>query len=276
MIVATLPYVQKIIVCDDGSRDMTATIAEALGAEVIRHYKNSGYGASLRSLFKAAHKINADIMVTLDADGQHDPSFIPALISPIVRRETDIVIGSRFIGKGGKEKIPGYRQKGIKIINALAKSASYSNITDTQSGLRAYSWHAIEVLCPSEFGMGASTEILIKAKENHLNVCEVPAIITYDEGSSTKNPIHHGGEVIASTIKQMSIKKPMLFYGIPGITFIMLGVAFGFWGIELFARSHVLSANIVIIAIGLVIFGLLFMSTAVILWVLVSLIREKV
>jgi len=101
-------HVDKVIVCDDGSTDMTAEIAEALGAEVIRHKRNMGYGAAIGSLFRRAREIGADVMVTLDADGQHDPDYIPRLIKPIIKGEADIVIGSRFLG--GDVEVPTYRR----------------------------------------------------------------------------------------------------------------------------------------------------------------------
>ena len=274
VIISTKPYAQKIIVCDDGSKDMTAVIAVSLGAEVIRHHKNEGYGASLRSLFKVARDLHADVMVTLDADGQHDPACIPNMLTPILNKDADIVIGSRFIGKGS-EKIPGYRQNGIKLINRLAKSASYGEITDTQSGLRAYSKQAIELLRLSEYGMGASTEILIKAKENHLRISEVPTVITYDERSSCQDPISHGVDVVVSTIKQMSINKPLTFYGVPGLIFMMFGGVFWLVAFQSFTVTRALSPSVIIIAMSLTIFGLMLTTTAVILWVLVSLVREK-
>ncbi len=274
IIIQTQPHVQKIIVCDDGSKDMTAAIAENLGVEVIRHHKNVGYGASIRSLFKAARDVHADVMVTLDADGQHDPAFIPSLVAPIIKGEADIVIGSRFIGKG-KPVMPRYRQNGIKIINKLVKSASYAEITDTQSGLRAYGWSAIEKLHLSEFGMGASTEILIKAKDSRLNIVEVPVVITYDNRSSTKDPVSHGIDVIMSTLKYISMNKPMTFYGVPGFILIMFGGVFWLWALEMFSASRAISPNVVMAAMSFTFLGLILVTMALMLWVLVSLIREK-
>ncbi len=267
-------YVQRIIVCDDGSNDLTSTIAEHLGADVIRHHKNAGYGASLRSLFKVAKEMSADVMVTLDADGQHNPASIPKILAPITNNESDIVIGSRFIGKG-REMVPKYRQNGIKIINKLAKTASYGDITDTQSGLRAYNRRAIELLHLSEYGMGASTEILIKAKAQNLRVSEVPVVITYDERSSTEDPLSHGIEVIGSTIKHMSINKPILFYGVPGGIVLMFGIVFWFWALEMFSTTRYISANAIMIAMSLSFAGLMLITTALMLWVLVSVVREK-
>ncbi len=128
VIVKTMKYVDHVIICDDGSKDLTADIAEKLGSEVVRHERNLGYGAALGSLFSMARK-EADIMVTIDGDDQHDPDDIPRLVEPIISGEADIVIGSRFLNSS-KDSAPGYRQVGIKIITKLAESSLDNGITD--------------------------------------------------------------------------------------------------------------------------------------------------
>jgi len=273
IVMLTQKHVDKVIVCDDGSTDMTGEIASRLGAEVIRHERNMGYGAALSTLFDRAREVNAHAMVILDADGQHNPDDIPKLLTPIVKGEADIVIGSRFIGKA--ENIPKYRKAGIKAITGLAKTASYNNITDAQSGFRAYSRKAIESIRISETGMGASTEILIKAKDSDLKIIEVPIKINYDKDSSTQNPVSHGMDVILSTVKQMSIRRPLLFYGIPGFASLLVALFFWVWTIQIFAATRQIVTNIALIAIAATIVGLMLLTTAVILWVLVSIIREK-
>src|SRR4030042_682944 len=90
-------FADAVVVCDDGSVDMTAEIARRLGAEVVRHEENSGYGTAIRSLFERAREFGADILVTLDADGQHNPAEIGTVVSPIVAGQADVVIGSRFV-----------------------------------------------------------------------------------------------------------------------------------------------------------------------------------
>ena len=107
----------------------------------------------------------------------------------------DIVIGSRF--KGDKINIPSWREKGIQIINKLV-SLDGGKISDTQSGFRAYSRKAIKALSISENGMGVSTEILIKAKQLNLKICEIRTNVFYHKNSSTHNPIYHGFSVILS------------------------------------------------------------------------------
>jgi glycosyltransferase involved in cell wall biosynthesis len=108
-----------VVVCDDGSNDLTGEIAERLGAVVVRHEKNSGYGVALQSLFKRARELNADVLVTLDSDGQHDPAQIPLLVKPIEDRAAEVVVGSRFIDKNGTAEMPAYRQLGVKVITKL-------------------------------------------------------------------------------------------------------------------------------------------------------------
>jgi glycosyltransferase involved in cell wall biosynthesis len=273
VVVEAQRYVDKVIVCDDGSTDLTGEIARRLGAEVIRHERNMGYGAALSSLFKAARELNASAMVVLDADLQHNPSDIPRLLSPVVKGEADIVIGSRFLGKEGG--VPKYRGLGIRLITDFAKGVSYRDITDAQSGFRAYSRRAINSITPSEQGMGASTEILLKAKEVGLRVVEVPIKISYDvEKPSTHNPLLHGLDVILSTVKHLSIRRPLVFYGVPGFAALLVALFFWVWTLQIFASTRQIVTNIALIALGATLVGLMLLTTAVILWVLISVVRE--
>jgi hypothetical protein len=271
VILQTKPYVDKIIVCDDGSTDMTAAIASGLGATVISHPKSTGYGCAIATLFEAAREGGADIMVTIDADGQHDPKFIPDLIAPIINGTADIVIGSRFLG--GSE-VPGVRQAGIKVINDVTTLASYREMTDTQSGLRAYGKAAIEALTPVESGMGASTEILIKAKAREFRVAEVPIIITYNGSPPSQNSVSHGSSVILSTIKHAAIEHPLWLFGAPGLILLAVGFGFGGFGLDIFFRTGHLPVNVALLAVGSIIFGFMFITTMLILWVLSSIVKE--
>jgi glycosyltransferase involved in cell wall biosynthesis len=208
VIVKAKAYVDKVIVCDDGSADKTGKIAKALGAKVVRHRYNMGYGAALSTLFEEARKLNPDVMVTLDADEQHNPVYIPKLIKPIFENNTDLVIGSRFLSDEAQEKLPRVRRVGIRLITKLVSWASYRGITDAQSGFRAYSRKALQTIQPTERNMGASTEILIKAKRANLDVKEVPIIVPYGRNTSKSNPIIHWFRVILTTIRLMSMRSP--------------------------------------------------------------------
>ena len=184
-----------VVVCDDGSTDMTGEIAERLGAAVVKHQKNLGYGAALQSLFEEAREMNADVFVTLDADGQHDPAQIPLLVKPIEEGLAEVVLGSRFMDKNGTAEMPAYRQLGVKVITKLSNGSGKNGVSDAQSGFRAYSKHAMERLgVISENGMSASIELLRAISKNGLKVCEVPISCKYANGdgvkTSTENPVY--------------------------------------------------------------------------------------
>jgi glycosyltransferase involved in cell wall biosynthesis len=221
----SLPYADKVIVCDDGSTDDTAALAKKAGAIVISHEKNQGYGATISTLFDYCRKNNAEIMVTLDGDGQHNPDQIPDLINVILKHNVDVVIGSRSL-KDDKD-LPSYRKTGIKVITSTINSATNLKVTDSQSGFRAYSKEAIDLIFPTESGMAVSTEILVKISNNGLSLAEVPITVSYIGDTSTQHPVTHGTHVIGSTLKYVSIKHPMYFYGIPGILFFISGLIFG-------------------------------------------------
>ena len=148
-------------------------------------------------------------------------------------------------------------------------------LTDAQSGMRAYNRSALESLVLTEDGMGVSTEILLKAIEKGLRVSEVAVSVSYDEGSSTRNPVTHGLDVVLTTLKHMSINKPLQFYGGPGIISLLISLIFWIWNIEVFRHRGEIITNVAIVAIGTTLVGLMLLTTAVILWVVISVIREK-
>jgi len=157
-------HVDVVLVCDDGSTDSTAEIAERMGADVIRHDRNLGYGAALKTLFGVARELDADVLVTLDGDGQHDPCEIPSLVEPVLEDKADVVLGSRFLNS--KENgVPRYRRWGIRLISKLTGAASNHTFLDAQSGFRVYGRKALIGLDLVENGMGSSVEILMKAKK---------------------------------------------------------------------------------------------------------------
>ena len=264
---------QNIIVCDDGSNDLTAEIAEGLGAIVVRHKRNLGYGAGIRTIFLKAKEITADVLITFDADGQHRIQDINTVLDPILKNEADIVIGSRFLNNN--TKIPKYRKVGIKTITSITNSSIGKKLSDSQSGFRSYNKKTLDKIIPSESGMGVSTEILIKATKEKLRITEVPIIVSYEGNTSTHNPISHGMSVILSTMKFTSIERPLTFYGIPGIILFSIGLFFMVWTLQIFSESRQIVTNITLIGIGSVMIGILFLMTAIILYSTVSVVREK-
>jgi len=274
IIINSKEFADQILVCDDGSTDSTVAIAESLGAIVIKHPKNLGYGSAIHSIFLKAKEINADILVTVDADGQHRTQDITKVIEPIKRGDADLIVGSRFLGVS-EEKIPEYRKIGIKIITKVTNSSLKNKITDSQSGFRAYNKKVISELNVSDMGMGISTEILIKSSSLGFRIAEVPIKILYDGDTSTHHPISHGTSVLFSTVKYTSIEHPLKFYGIPSIIFLIVGLSFTFLSIQYFTEIGRINESLTLIAAGTTLIGVILLITSILLYSLVSVVREK-
>ncbi len=258
-------YVDEILVVDDGSKDHTAEIAQRMGATVIKHPENMGYGAALITGFKYALKTGADIAVTMDADGQHLPSQIPLLVKPLLDEKADMVIGSRFLGR---TDIPKYREIGVKTITTITKLATKLKITDAQSGFRAYTYHTLQKIIPQldEKGMGLSLQILDKVSQENLTIMEVPIVIRYDlEKTSSKNPFRHGLELISLLIREIAQRRPLIYLGLPGMISLLIGLISGVYLLLLFNITRYFSIPVAIITLGTILIGLLLSSTALIL-----------
>ena len=264
---------KDIIVCNDGSTDLTGNIAEELGANVIHHKKNLGYGAGIRSIFLKAQEMNADILITFDADGQHRIEDIDSVLKPMINNEADIIIGSRFLDKNNE--IPKYREIGIKAITSITNSSIGKKLSDSQSGFRGYNKKILDSIVPSDSGMGVSTEILIKAAKKKFRIIEVPIVVSYEGETSTHNPVSHGASVILSTMKFTSIERPLTFYGIPGITLFSIGLFFMVWTLQIFSETRQIITNITLIGTGSIMVGILLLMTGIILYTIVNVVREK-
>ena len=264
----------KIIVCNDGSSDLTNKIAEELGVIVINHSKNLGYGAAIRSIFLKAKEMNSEILVTFDADGQHRIEDIQNVVEPIMKKEADIVIGSRFLEENVGD-VPDYRKLGIKAITKLTNISMNENLTDSQSGFRAYNNEVINKIHPTDQGMGISTEILIKASQKKFLIVEVPIKISYEGNTSTHNPVSHGASVIFSTLKFTSMEHPLKFYGIPGGILSAIGLFFVVWTIQYFTQFGNFPPVLALIAVGSTIVGMILLMNAILLYSLIAVIKDK-
>ena len=203
-------YVDQVIVLNDGSRDGTAEAAKAAGALVINHGTRMGYGDAIKSCFEAAKGNKADILVTLDGDGQHNPDELPQVLAPLLTGEADLVIGSRFLRlpqptqqtqSTQQTNMPGYRKFGINVITFLYNFGSRIKVSDSQSGFRAYSKKILDTISLTEKGMGISVEVILKARERGFSIKEVPISCTYHSKSSTINPVSHGFGVAFTVVK---------------------------------------------------------------------------
>lgn len=272
VVLQTKKYVNKIVVCDDGSSDMTGEIARKLGADVIRHERNLGKGAALKSLFEAARKMDADVFVTLDADGQHGPEEISKLVEPIARRDADMVIGNRF---HSSEVIPAVRRWGNRVLNFFT-NLSASEANDTQSGFRAYSKKAVNVINVDEDGLGVDSQIFIDAKQKSLKVVEVPVTAKYprDVKTSKKNLLRHGTEVIVSLIGLITERRPLLFLGAPGLGLLAVGGVFLITVLKIFNETRQFAIGTAIFGILFTLLGALLIFCALILWVIDNRLRH--
>ena len=199
----TLENVDDVIVVDDGSSDKTSEVAIEAGARVIRHSVNLGKGEALKSGFKAIG--DDSIIITIDGDGQHNPSEIPDLVRPIIEDGADLVNGSRYMN-GPEENTPAYRRVGQKVLDIATNISAGTKVTDSQSGFRAFSPQSKNVFRFKDTGFGIESEMLVDAAEAGLKIVEVPITVRYDLDGSTKDPITHGVGVLFNITKDKVLR----------------------------------------------------------------------
>jgi len=233
----------------------------------VKHEQNRGYGAAIKTLFSRSLKLDADVLVTIDADGQHDPLEIPNILKPVLDGGADIVIGSRFVGTAiGSKEMPWYRRAGIKVITHMVNSSG-KKVSDAQSGFRAYNRKALNELGILENGMGASAEILLQANGKGLIIAEVPCTCRYGNNgeikTSTRNPVRHGASVVTSIVQLMVERRPLTTLGAPGIISLAIGIVFGVWMLNIYAITHAIVTNIALASMAFVLIGFFLISTAI-------------
>ncbi len=249
-------HVDSVIVVDDGSYDKTAKIAELAGASVIRHETNLGKGMALRDAFLRARELNADILVCLDGDGQHNPDEIPRLLIPIRNGDADMVIGSRFLDI--RSDIPRYRKAGQKVLTSLTNKVSETKVTDSQSGFRAFSKKAIDSIPVDEAGIGIESAMQRSADDLGLRIAEVPITCRYDiEHASKMGSVRHGFTVVNTLLKIVEERRPLLVFGSVGLGLVIVGVLLGMWVVEVYSRTQEFAIGTSLIGILLLIVGIL-------------------
>jgi glycosyltransferase involved in cell wall biosynthesis len=253
----TNKYVSMVIVVDDGSQDNTAEIATSMNAYVISHKHNIGKGAALKRGLNECLKYNPDIIVTLDADGQHDPADIPKLLKPIENGEADIVIGSRYV-KNSVREIPLVRGFGLSFINIINKHLTKSAIKDSQSGFRAYTKSAWTMISNyNSTGYGVETEQLATAELYGFSIMEVPVTIRYQglENRSKKNSILVGMNIMSTIFRIAVDRRPLLFFGVAGIILLGIAVITTSDMLLLFNDTRYFSIPLALITLGLTLMG---------------------
>ena len=266
-------YVDEVIICDDGSTDMTGDIAKELGAHLVKLSKNMGKGAALKAALEYSKRFNPDIVVTLDADGQHDPSQTPRLIEPIIKGEADLVIGSRYV-RESETDAPLYRRLGLDLINLMSRIGGKEFVRDTQSGFRAYPAKVLDLMqqCESD-GYGIETEQITVASKNGLRIVEVPISVRYKglEKTSKRNPLSHGAELIALALRLIVERRPLLLLGMPGAVLILIGIFTGVYLLWNFNVTRYFSIPFALIALGAMFIGTMLLITSLVLYAIMRL-----
>lgn len=266
-------HANEVLVVDDGSKDDTATIAEHLGTVVLRHEKNLGKGAAVRDCFEYAKRSGADVLVTVDGDGQHDASQIPILVDALVKNGVDVVIGGRLTKPAEMAR---YRWLGVRALDHATGIKVGGKLADSQSGFRAYSRRAIETLTPSEFGMSVDSELIKKAEDAGLSIELAPVTVTYSGKTSTTNPLLHWFEVLFGIVKYVSIRHPLLFYGGFSLLALFVSFIFGLMTLDYYQRWGRIITNLALVSVAAGILGFLALFTGVILFTLITVVRENI
>jgi glycosyltransferase involved in cell wall biosynthesis len=168
------PQVQDLVLIDDGSTDDTPTILKSIpDLKVVTHPKNRGYGAAIRSAFCYAIRNNYDVLVTMDCDGQHEPSRIPVLLEAL-SESTDIVSGSRYLRDFRQDTLAPTDRRFINhtITNELNEAYSL-NLTDAFCGFKAYRVSSIQSLRLTEEGWGMPLQLWVQAAHLQMKITEI-------------------------------------------------------------------------------------------------------
>jgi cellulose synthase/poly-beta-1,6-N-acetylglucosamine synthase-like glycosyltransferase len=179
-----------VLVVNDGSRDETPAIARAHGAIVVSHPFNLGYGAALQTGYKYALRNGYGRVVQMDADGQHDPAYVPRLLEPVLAGEADVVIGSRFVEASGYE-MSGARSFGRAFLQRLLVWCGGPHIADPTSGLQALSEPVVRFCCsdfyPFDF---PDIDVLLLLHRQGFRIREIP--VTMAPSPPLRKPMHAG------------------------------------------------------------------------------------
>jgi glycosyltransferase involved in cell wall biosynthesis len=272
MVLKARQYAGETLVVDDGSKDRTADIAGLAGATVIRQKVNRGKGIAIQAILAEAKKKSTDILVILDADSQHNPEEIPALIKPILEGY-DLVIGSRRQQAG---KTPRYRRLGQKVLAYMTQVLTKKYSDDTESGFRALSRKAISELQLKEKGFAIETEMIADAMDKDLRITYVPISNIYIRDGSTLHPVRHGFGVLLRILSMISVRRPLWFFGLGGLVLVILGLATGISVIQLFAANNVLPIGYTVLTAMLIIIGMFSIFTSIILHVISNIFSDAV
>jgi len=216
-------YEYRMLVVDGHSIDGTEEIARKKGAEVI-YQRGKGYGEALKTgFFYARKRLDAGVIVMIDADLTYDPKDIPELVAPILKDEADLVVGNRFAGIQ-KGAMPLINRVGNKLLSLIAKLTLRLKIYDTQSGIRAFRSELLDSMNMVSRGMPFAIEMLAEALSADARIYETPVSYRPRVGKTKLNPIKDGGRILGITLRLMLDTQPLLFFGGIGTVLWIVGL----------------------------------------------------
>jgi len=276
IVIKTKRYVDVVLVVDDGSSDETVEIAKQVGATVISHDTNKGKAAAIKTGFTFALKHHYDYVVTLDGDGQHEPSEIPLLVNKMIEGNVDISIGIRY---GKTTEMPWWRKIGKRMLDYATSFGNGGFVTDSQSGFRGFNARALKKITPRLTGdeFSVESEQLIRAHDYGLSVGNARISCRYNGlgRTSTKGSASHGFSVLAYVIWLVAEKRPLLFIGVPGFCTVLLGLLVGIYTLQYYNQTNVFLIPYAIVVSIFVMLGALAMFMGLVLNVLPNIIKRS-
>lgn len=264
--IAGITKIQTLVV-DDGSTDNTVRVAKkARATHIVRHSRNKGLGVAFRTGRDAALDLGADIIVTIDADGQFDGSQIPALVAPILQGKADMVTGSRFLTKKKIPNMSWLRLYGNRLFTVTVNLLSGGHYTDTQCGFRAYTREAaMRLVLHGDFTY--TQEVFLHLVDLGMVIREIPIRVKYFNGRTSRisgSLWGYGKNSIGIIARAARDIQPLKFFGIPAVIMFVSGIALGSF---MFVRYVILKQTspyktLIDVAMALVIMGILLMFLA--------------
>ena len=249
-------YKYKILIVDDGSTDNTAKTAKQAGAIVYSHPRNYGLAEAFRTEIKKCLELKADIVVHTDADGQYLASEIPKLIEPIIKKQADLVLGSRF--KGHIESMPLIKRLGNKAFSKVISNITHLKISDAQTGFRCFSKEVAKNI-PIISNHTYTQESVIRAAKQHYKIVEIPVYFAKRDGKSRlmRNPFEYAIKAWINIFRIYRDFEPLKFFGLFGGIFFLLGFLIGVWLFYLFFTTGIVGhypsimLSVLLMSIGL-------------------------
>lgn len=276
VVLKTKEHVDTVLVVDDGSIDDTSKIAKEAGATVISHKYNKGKSIAIKTGFRYALEKDFDYVITIDGDGQHNPSEIPSLLDNVVNNGHDISIGSR---SGSSTEMPKWRRVGKRVLDYATSFGNGGFVTDSQCGFRAFNKKAVKAITPNLNGgaFNVESEQLIRAHELGLGVANTNVSCKYENlrKTSTKDPTSHGFSVLGYIIWLVAERRPLLFIGVPGFIMVILGLVLGILTLQYYNQTHVFLIPYAIIVSIFLIIGALAMFMGLMFTVIPNIIRRS-